>query len=252
MNTYDHIISLGGFCGAASQLRARGLRSVAFPFDWLYMEDESTIRWLTRAFSTNFDDFCLKQNLVAITRPGIGGMAKFKYRDTASGYGFIHHFHKSIDDGGYEAVYAVFKRRIERMLRVFAPQKSILLILSTTFDFHPQLAEDLILAIRSRYPTTRIDLYVMQFGATFEASNVIAEAITGNYSFTGARYARRHGDYDNSRTSYEWSFLDNVSLNGKPLLKPNGIAKIRFKIWKSLSKWLRDHGYGCLGVRFHG
>lgn len=251
-NTYDAIISLGGFCGAAAQLRARGLRTTAYPFDWLYMESPSAIRWLIHAFATTFDDFCLRENLRPITRPGVGGMARYKYVDSISGYGFIHHFHHSIDEGGYNEVYPVFKRRIKRMLDVFRPQKRVLLILATIFEFEPQLAEGLLRTIRLRFPETIIDLHVVQFGVKFSNPTILADKIIGPYSFIGERYARHHGDYDNSRTSYEWNFLDNLILNNHCSRKLQGLTKIRFKIWKNLSRYLRDHGCGCLGVRFHG
>lgn len=38
--TYDLIASLGGDCSAASQLRLRGLRHEAYPFDWTYIGSE--------------------------------------------------------------------------------------------------------------------------------------------------------------------------------------------------------------------
>lgn len=222
------------------------------PLDWLFMKDESTIRWLSHAFATNFDDFCLKENLVPIISQETGGTAPFKYHDTVSGYGFIHHFHQSIDNGGYEAVYSTFKRRIDRMFKAFSPQHSVLLILATPFSFDLHLAEELLQTIRSRFPETTVDLHVIQFSVAFDDSRILADRITTGFSFITERYARAYNNYDNDHTSYAWSFLDSIKLIGRPFVKPKGFAMIRFKIWKSLSKWLRNHGYGCLGVRFHG
>ena len=63
---YDAIVSLGGFCGASIQLRARGLRPYSLPFDWLFMEDEQSIKWLTSEVGNDFRSFCLRENLVAL------------------------------------------------------------------------------------------------------------------------------------------------------------------------------------------
>ncbi len=70
---FDAIISLGGFCGAAAQLRARGLRPFSLPFDWLVMDSPQTIVYLTKAFERGFDDFCLKENLTVLPWQGGGG-----------------------------------------------------------------------------------------------------------------------------------------------------------------------------------
>ena len=71
LETYDAIISLGGNCGAASQLRMRGLRPYPLPFDWTYMTGPETIEWLCEGFADGFKDFCLKENLDTIEHEDI-------------------------------------------------------------------------------------------------------------------------------------------------------------------------------------
>jgi hypothetical protein len=247
---YDAIVSLGGFCAPAQQLRARGLRNVAMPFDWLYMVDESTVKWLVGAFANDFKDFCLKENLEVLTRNGTAGIAPFMYRDKASGYGFIHHFYKSLEDGGYEEFWPTMNRRMKRFLSLFRPGGSILLILATPFSFDLADADKLLSTIRGRHPDVHVDLYVMQFAVPFSENLVIAKRIDEGHSFEGILLARRQSTYDLHRTSYEWSFMDGLTIKGRQVKKPVGLTRMRMKLWKHLSLWLRDHNYGCVGIRY--
>lgn len=248
---YDSIISLGGFCGAASQLRARGLRPCSYPLDWVFMDSPESIEWLATAFANDFADFAMRDNLAPIERDGVGGLAPFKYKDLASGYCFIHHFWRSIDDGdGYAEFSRTMHRRIRRMLSCFSPGKSVLLILATIFPFERTLAERLLCSIREIFPAVEIDMHVMQFNVVFDSPQVESERWPDGAPFTGGRYRRANGDYDLSRTSAEWSFLDGISLRGCKVHKPHGLSKLYMKLWKWLSKRLRNDGYGVLGVRF--
>lgn len=250
METFDAIVSLGGFCGAAMQLRARGLRPYALPFDWTVMDGPETIRYLTRAFKDGFDDFLLEDNLVDLVWHGEAGVTKYKYRDRVSGYGVIHHFHKSLADGGWAPVHAVMTRRIGRLLRLFENGGRILLILATPFEYDPVLAEDLLYALREKYPQTAFELQVMQYGATFADPEVLAAKWPASRPFFGGgRYARKTCVYDLSRTSHEWSFLDDLSLSSEGA-EMRGAVRLVYKLWKSLSKYLMKKGYGCIGIRF--
>lgn len=246
---YDSIISLGGFCGAAVQLRARGLRKFSLPFDWLFMDDPKTIDYLARAFSSGFSDFMLKENLVPIEYHR-QAKAAFQYKDTLSGYNFIHHFHKDINKGGYDIVKAKMDRRFKRMLSLFAPNKKVLLLLSLQIHVETGDLARLLEAIRAAYPQTKIDLHVIELNATFEKDTIQAEAFARDLSFTGMRYKRGISEYDNSITSYEWAFLDYLHLSVGEVDKPRGIDKWIYKIWKNLGKRLRDRGYRCFGARF--
>lgn len=248
---YDHIISLGGFCGAAAQLRARGLRPCSYPLDWVFMDGPQAIEWLATAFATGFSGFALRENLVQIKRDGVGGLAPYKYRDTESGFCFIHHFWKPIEDSaGYEAFADTMNRRIRRMMSCLSSGKSVLMILATPFAFDVRLAEQMLTAVSKTFPETEIDLHVMQFGAEFDSPLVESERWPDGSPFTGGRYRRASGIYDLSRTSAEWAFLDGIALNGQAFPKPRGLAKLCMKLWKRFSKRLRNEGYGVLGVRF--
>lgn len=252
LNSYDAIISLGGNCGAASQLRMRGLRPLSLPFDWTYMDGPETIEWLAKGFSNGFVDFCIKDNLVPIERDSVSGLAPYKYKDMVSGYNFIHHFWKSAEtDAGYHVTYDVLRRRTDRLLSLVNRCSSILFILATNFTYDPDIAVRFLETLRGMYPEKTIDLHVLQHCATFYSPCILAEKWPEDMPFTGGRYARRIFTYDFSRTDTEWEFLDKITLtnHGTPK-KIKGVTRFLYKIWKCLSKRLRNNGYGCIGVRF--
>lgn len=247
---YDLIVSLGGNCSAALQIRMRGLRVFSLPFDWLFMEDPRPIEYLADGFEKGFSDFMLKENLLPHTDGWQGGVAKFKYKDAHTGFCFIHHFHKSIDEpGGYEAVASVMRHRINRLMSKIGLSSRILLILTTDFPFDVALAEKMIAKIRSQYPDKEIDFHMMQFGVVFDDPAIAGRKFVG-MPFTGGLYARAKSSYDIEKTSAEWAFLDEVALSGRRVLDINGMNKFLYKIWKSLSTRFLNKGFALKGVSF--
>ena len=121
--TYDLVVSLGANCSAAAQLRIRGLRHVALPFDWLYVVDERPFVWLADHVSDNWSGLCLKENLSEITpdHPEWNSehLDRVKYVDAESGYRLVNHFNVSIDNvEEYLRVYGTLRRRIERLVSI--------------------------------------------------------------------------------------------------------------------------------------
>ena len=251
LETYDAIISLGGNCSAASQLRMRGLRPYSLPFDWTYMTEPKTIAWLCGGFNDGFSDFCLRENLEPICHEA-SGLAPYKYRDRVSGYSFIHHFWKSIEtEKEYHVTYDILRRRIDRLLRVLESSPSVLFLLATNFEYDPTLAVRLLDTIRNRYPGKVVDMRVMQHCVKFDNPLILAERWPDELPFEGGRYARRIFTYDYSHTDTEWDFLDRLSLTGWPKKKAFSVFdRFRYKIWKRFSKYFRNNGYGCTDLRF--
>lgn len=170
METYDLIVSLGGNCAAAYQMKRRGLRPFALPFDYLFMNSQKTIRYLSEGFKNGFKDFCLKENLREMTpqeKAAAGGdKDKFKYNDTLTDYGFIHHFKHSIaDKNGYEETAAVFRRRINRLFDKINESKKILFLLETHFSYDISLAKSLRDAVQALYPDKEIYWEIIQFSS---------------------------------------------------------------------------------------
>ena len=251
MKSYDAIISLGGNCGAASQLRMRGLRPCSLPFDWTYMTGPETIEWLCRGFENGFADFCLRENLEPLAKDA-SGLAPYKYHDRASGYNFIHHFWTPADtDANHRVTYDIMRRRISRLGKIMKAGSSFLFILATNFEYDPALAVRLLETIRKLHPGKTIDMRVMQHCATFENPLVMSERWPEGLPFEGGRYARRIFNYDYNHTDSEWDFLDGLSLTGMPRPKRLGLLdRIKYKLWKRFSKYFRDNGYACAGLRF--
>ena len=249
--TYDAIISLGGNCAAASQLRMRGLRPYSLPFDWTSMDGPRTIEWLKSGFENGFTDFCLRENLVPLERGG-AGVAPYKYKDMLSGYSFIHHFWTEAEtEKGWLVTYNVLRRRVDRLLKVFEKSDKLLFILATNFEYDLKIVIQLLTFLRSKYPQKCIDFHVLQHRVVFKNPLILAEKWPADFPFTGGRYARSILTYDFSRTDTEWEFLDGISLTGiRGDMKFRCFDGFKYKLWKHLSKYFRDNGYACTGLRF--
>lgn len=250
-DSYDAIISLGGDCAAASQMRMRGMRRCSLPFDWLYMDGPQTIEWLSKGFGDGFADFCLRENLEPLARDAAPGLAPYRYRDRASGYNFIHHFWRSIEtEAGYRATYDVLRRRADRLLGIVDRSSAILFILATDFEYDTDVAANLLEALRRLHPDKEIDLHVLQHSVAFSNPCTIAEKWPDLMPFTGGRYARSISTYDINRTDAEWEFLDRLSISGLERKRFKGLESLKYKIWKRFSKHFRDNGYAAFGIRF--
>lgn len=248
---YDLIASLGGNCAAAAQLRMRGLRPFALPFDWLLMEDVRTMEYLPKGFSNGFSDFCLKENLLLLKEDYGTGTAKFKYRDRLTGWCFLHHFHDDINcTDAYEKTAERLRRAIGRFFDAIRKSKNVLFVLSTAFPYDLAIAEDMASSIRSQFPDKNIDFHLVQFNAKFENPETLGERIKSPYC-TGEKWARNvNWGYELDKTSYEWQFLDDLELVSFPRKQIAGMDKIRYKIWKHLSNRLMERRLRCKGIQF--
>ena len=247
--TYDAIISLGGNCAAASQLRMRGLRPVSLPFDWLAMTDPLAIDFLINEFPVGLPNFFKKGNLVPFNCPHQNGTAPFRYEDAQSRFCFIHHFLQSLSDGGYEEVNAKIRRRIDRMFRLIENGEKILFVLATSFAFNPSLADRLVASFRARWPEKTLDFRFMQFSVSFSDEKVLADESVIDTGYGIFRYRRPVGPYDLNLTSDEWSFLDGVMLSSGRK-KFSYIDRKLYHVWKRISQRMMNSGYGCAGIRF--
>jgi hypothetical protein len=241
-NGYDLIFSLGGCCHAAAQLTRRGLRPFSTPLDWIeFASAEPTIRYLPTGFRTRFADFCRKENLRAY-KPSENNLesnwAPYCYYDVHTGFTFIHHFFKPVEDeAGYNEVMAKFRRRFDRLFSAVDSCSSVLFILHTWFAYDPELIDPLYDALREIWPGKKIAVRVMQFAASADAQEPERWGGGGLY-----RYKRRCNPYDFAETNWEWSFLDGY-MDKRRKLKPRGLDRIAYKICKSLHKMLKRKGY---------
>ena len=221
---FDAIISLGGNCSVAHNLRIRDLRNASYPFDWLLMDDSMPIDYLVKGFDNEFADFCLKENLVELVgdERGMEKPGRLQFRDKVSGWKLIHHFNVTSDfNAEFCRVHATLRRRISRMLANFASGGRYLLVLAPTFSVDEGCVDELRLVLRRKYPRSSFFLLVMSF-CERESGVEISENVL--YS----RIARPQNIYDFSKTGIEWSFLDRLSLKVGCMTKR--VHKLR--LWK--------------------
>ena len=219
----DAIVSLGGNCSVAHNLRARSLRPFSLPFDWLLMDDCRPVEYLARGFRDGFSDFCLRINLDELKgdergqeRPG-----HLQLRDRVSGWKFIHHFMETPDfEVEYNRVYGVLRRRLDRLESMFAGGGRYLLILAPTFRVPQNCLHDLDEVLRSRFPATQFTFMIMSFA---EPESIVET--DGNVIY--ARISREQNIYDFSRTNFEWSFMDHLALRNVCKTTPEKHHKIR-------------------------
>ena len=135
------------------------------------------------------------------------------------------------------------------MLSLFQPNRRILLILATPFEFDLELAEELLATVRRVYPQTEVQMQILQFSAHLP-EGIIGQTIEDPRFYGVIRFARPRDDYDINRPSSEWSFLDSIELKDEGKKKIKGVAKLIYRLWKWSSKYLLTKGYRCWGIRF--
>ncbi len=227
MNTdkrhYDLVRSLGGNCAAAFQLKYRDMRCFSLPFDWVYIENEKPIEYLSEGFADGFKNLALKENLKRVEgskeHPVI-------YQDTYSGYFFPNHF-KEDAEKEYHAFYQKLCRRTERLLAKIKSASKVLFVLSTTFPFNISCLEKLNKRLAQLYPNVYFDFEVLSFSCLQEGEKTV-----GNIHLK--RCVRSQNSYDFYKTNFEWSFLDQIvspykSHNKIPLLSVKAFGK-RFRL----------------------
>jgi len=196
----DMICSIGGDCIAASQQKLRGLRPYALPFDWCFSDGAEAVRNFACQLECGFSGFALRPNLVPI--PGV----KFGYKDRATGYNFMHHFHAPLDTAGeYERFREVLTRRINRLYSEIERSETILFLLSRTFKMEEGCLDAVEDVCRRKWPQKKF-FFAM---ATY---NSLPSGVWTTDSRIVVRIPRDRNAYDMKEKVFEWSFLDNVSL----------------------------------------
>lgn len=252
MREYDVIASLGGDCAVGYQLRHRGLRRTALPFDWTRMTSPKALEYLVLGFQNDFIDLCAKENLEFEGREPIiarGRRVEYPALDKLSGFDFIHLFTRPLTEAGaYERGRDILMRRISRFVAMLEKAKSALLILATEFAYEDRLAYELAKAIRSRFPQLELSLRLIMFNAGKQ------EVIAQENGDCICRYQRKLDlHYDMVFTSYEWKFLDTIKLScySTPAQrKPKGLEGFKYKLWKKLGLELEEKGHACCNMRF--
>lgn len=210
MKSYDLILSLGGSCAVANQLKVRGLRLFSLPFDWVFCVSPDALARLADCFRDDFARWMLPENLVEVDACDRNAhAAKYQYRDTFTGYRFLHDFGEP-KEACAEDVRSKYLRRIERLYEKLRAADSIALC----FDAKYPGSEENLLAIRSllleKFGTEKtIDCYLVEFCANRH------ETICQDH-LTIFRFTHPKTDYIfGPNPTFEFSFLDDFRLTGK-------------------------------------
>ena len=252
-NKYDYIISLGGCCDVANQLKHRGLRPCAFPLDWTYMIDERPIQYLPEGFRSRFKCFCLRENMHEFDSPSREyGVERRRLEDLVSGFlFFFHHFNSTPDDvEAFGKARRILQKRLDRLFDVVSKSQNVLFVLSTVFTYDAELLKDLYSALAETFPDTDIELVSMQFSSKECRSFVMLDGKIHVETYERCRCDR----YDTKLTAAEWKWMDGLSLHGwrssAEVLKNNRIVRLKYKLWKWLGKSLERSGAACVSMRF--
>lgn len=249
---YDLIVSLGGNCSAAGQLKHRGLRRCSLPLDWTWMADDKPVRMLPSLLESRFANFLQWENICHGEKPRkeIGKLV-FDVTDMYSGFSFTHHFYgKRFDRALFNKGRQTIQRRIDRLYKELDKPATVLFVLETAFGYEDRLADDIFATLEKTFPECDIYFVVMEFSA-----DECSEAWSHNDRMVISKYHRPlNVVYDNQFTGHEWCWMDSLTMKGidrpEAVRKHNLLVKYVFKLWWKMGKWLASKGAGVANMRF--
>jgi len=121
---YDFVLGIGGACCCSQALREAGLQFASLPFDWVACSDIRTRANLVR---NDFADWLPKEALVddEFETTNTGAIK----RNVRTGIVFPHDFHRNEPfDDEWPRVMAKYRRRIDRMTRLIAASRRVLVV----------------------------------------------------------------------------------------------------------------------------
>ncbi len=202
---YDIVVSLGGSCAVAKQLKFHELRKCSFPFDWLFHFTNKTLEYLIYAFENGFENWMVKENIIELPENERGDSNLYQYKDLLTNYNSIHDFSKPYTDKNeYESVLSKYKRRFKRLEQYLNESKNALFILDARYKVDIRLLQLLRMVVEDRYSVT-LDVILLQFN-----SNVSSTEQLNNLTIYNIQ--RNHTNEDYNGNPKEWDFLNTISL----------------------------------------
>ena len=199
----DLICSLGGDCIAASQQKVRGLRPFSLPFDWCMSDGAAAIEKLAEQFAVGFSGFARRENLEPI--PG----SHFGYKDTKTGFSFIHHFKDKIEqEGEFERFDEILQRRISRLHRAIESSGTVLFLLSRTWKVDERCLRAVSNSCIKKWPGKKFQFVLVTY-------NSQPATIYHNDMYGVIRIPRDRTGYDLREKVFEWSFLDEIRYSAE-------------------------------------
>ncbi len=249
---YDEVISLGGSCSAALQLKHRGKRKCSYPLDWTWMTDTRPVLALPELVRTRFANYCRYENMFEFAPPHPEHKEwMLNLEDKATGYRHIHSFNPPFSDrAAFERGNKVVRRRIDRMYKAIENAEHVLLVLATGFPGEDKDIEAIYRAFNEVFPKTDIEIVNIQFASDRCAMYDICDG-----QVHVAKFERQYNKvYDNQLTTHEWSFMDGITVKGvlpvREVRKKNLKVKLMYKLWHWLGNRLEAANAGCANMRF--
>ena len=206
---YDLICSLGANCSASNQLKKRGLRQIALPFDWTWFNTSKAVNSLAEGFGVGFSNFMSAEKLRKLEKNEYSNWHsdRWQYEDLNTEVKYFNHFYKTAnEEAEKQRVIDIFRKRCKRFDYLLQNSKNVLLILSVVCDIDIESIKNLLRAIQEKYPACKICLH-------FQAFNCRKDECYQDGYLKIAKYKRMENVYDYLETNFEWSFLDKVKLS---------------------------------------
>lgn len=207
----DFCMSLGGSCSSAIQLRRRGLRIAALPFDWLIHQEPTTLDRQLELVRDGGKGWLDCPALLSEEQLYHGrNLGRWQYRDTATGFDLLHDFHCDIAEQPrfLADVKGVYARRYARLMKWMDQAREVLLVLDVGYALDNKRLMQLLNDWGQLFPRVRFTLFAVLWSQAeddrFEAPGLFVR-----------RLRRPKHLYDNEATTPVWDFLDDVQLSGK-------------------------------------
>lgn len=234
--SFDLVVSLGGNCAAAHQLKYKNFRTKSYPFDWTYFTSDEAVYKLITGFKENFKNYALKKNFKELpVNPSHPD--RIQYKDNYGEIIWANHFsYNKNKNSDYEQVKEKLDRRFKRLVDSIKEAKRILFIFSVSFKISPDAFLKLIDTLYTIYPDKHFEIKVLSFDAS-------KNSVFKNKDVEIFYYRRLINNQDFDTTNKEWDFLNHINKYQRFI---NGTKKnilrhiIDFIPKKSLKKRLKQ------------
>lgn len=160
LHSYDEVVSLGKSCEVATQLRLKGIRKNAYPFDWLVSPFDAL-----ESFIINEGVHFLDEDKLVFKEINPPNHPYYSVLDSYYGLESYHDFLGPDDIAQHDKVRAKFDRRKKRFFDLLRSDNRILLIRSGGTR---QEAERLNNLLQMLYPNLDYTLLVVSYREEFQ------------------------------------------------------------------------------------
>jgi len=194
----------------ALQLRRRGLRTCSLPFDWLFHVDDSLLSALSTSLDEDFANWLLLENLEELKGDERGTSPHYQYKDTHTGFRFIHDFHKPLEaPGEYLRVKRQYQKRIKRLYSLIDQAESFLMVLNCKWPLGVDKIRAFQASISRKWPGKKGRLVIVAFSQPEDARIEFGD------DCVIIKRRRPENAYDYFQTNFEWEFLDSIVLRDR-------------------------------------